>query len=95
MSGYSSENLITSVSCDEIPVDTALHYGLDKTIYNIAGKFPPDNERKESLFRFYKNLINTCNWTYLHFFEYLKNGDLRKTLDENGFDWVVMSSDFF
>lgn len=95
MSVYSSENLITSASRDEIPVDTASHYGFHEKTYNLAGKFPPDNERKESLFRFYKNLINTCNWTPLHFFEYLKNGDLRKTLDENGFEWVVLISDFF
>tara|TARA_Y100000593_G_C4214420_1_gene288496 strand:+ start:281 stop:568 length:288 start_codon:yes stop_codon:yes gene_type:complete len=95
MPEYSSKNFLTATSADKLPISTRVDYGFSEFIYQAEGKWPPDNEKKKSLFTFYKNLISTYNWTPLHFFEYLRNGDLRKTLNENGFDWVILSTEAF
>lgn len=95
MPQYSSQNFLTATSFDKLPISTRVDYGFSEFIYQTEGKWPPDNQHKESLFTFYKNLITTYNWTPLHFYEYLRNGDLRKTLNENGFDWVILSTEAF
>ena len=95
MTQYSSQHFLTATSYDKLPISTRVDYGFSEFIYQTEGKWPPDNQRKESLFEFYKNLINTCKWTPLHFYEYLRNGDLRKRLNENGFDWVILSTEAF
>ena len=95
MAEYSSQHFLTSTSYDKLPLSTCVDYGFSEVIYQNKGKWPPDNQRKEYLFTFYKNLITTCKWTPLHFYEYLRNGDLRKRLNENGFDWVILSTEAF
>ena len=95
MPEYTSQHLFNAGSWKELPPSPRAYYGFDDIMYQIFGKWPPGAEKKESLFRFYKNLITTCMWTPLHFFEYLRNGDLRKVLNENGFDWVILSTEAF
>ena len=95
MPQYSSQHFLTATSFDKLSIYTRVDYGFSEFMYQTEGKWPPDNQRKESLFTFYKNLIATCGWTPLHFHEHLRNGDLRKRLNDNGFDWVVLSTEAF
>lgn len=101
MAGYTSRHFFTTEYLSGLPPSTCVDYGLDSSFYLMLGKQSPDTEKMESLFRFYKNLIVTCGWTQQHFYEYLRDSTedkkctLRETLNENGFDWVVLSTESF
>ena len=92
-SGYSSQHFVNAVTFWDLPISTRVDYGFDENFYQFAEKPIPTKENMESLFKFYKNMMNNSNWEPLHFYEYLRDGHLREVLNENGFEWVSLSTE--
>ena len=82
---FSAAHFMTAETRKELFYITAIHYGLSKDNYS----FCPNDEALDSLFEWYKkDLKENKDYSKLH--SSLKSGELRKRLNENGFEWVVI-----
>jgi ABC-type amino acid transport substrate-binding protein len=83
---FSAVQFMTAMKREELFHITAIHYGLSESNYGFGF---PKSEDLDKLFDWYKKNLKE-NKDYIQLHKDLKSGELRKKLNENGFNWVTI-----